>query len=174
VPAAPGAPSGDAADRLKGMSADELARLGRTDKRAFLEALRPAAEESERRYGVPAAVTLAQAALETGWGRAIIPGFNIFGIKGKGPAGTISRGTWEVYSGRRVNITANFARYNDFYEAVMLHGKLFHNGYYDRAMNQYQRDRDPHAFARNITGTYATDPSYGRKLSEIMRTYGLA
>lgn len=156
------------------MSPEELEQLGRTDKRAFLEALRPAAEESERLYGVPAAVTMAQAALETGWGKAIIPGFNIFGIKGKGPAGTSSQGTWEVYNGRRVNINANFARYNNFHEAVMLHGKLFHNGYYDKAVRQFAQDRDPHAFARNITGTYATDPGYGRKLSEIMRTYGLA
>ena len=156
------------------MSAEELARLGRTDKRAFLEALRPAAEESQRKYGVPAAVILAQAALETGWGRHIIPGFNWFGIKGRGPAGTVNKGTWEVYNGRRVTINANFAKYHDFYEAVMSHGKLYHNGYYDKAVTGYARDRDPHAFARRITGIYATDPRYGAKLSQIMRDYGLA
>jgi flagellum-specific peptidoglycan hydrolase FlgJ len=156
------------------MSAEELARLGRTDKRAFLDALRPAAEESQRKYGVPAAVILAQAALETGWGRHIIPGFNLFGIKGRGPAGTVNKGTWEVYNGQRVTIKANFAKYHDFYEAVMSHGKLYHNGYYDKAVTGYARDRDPHAFARRITGIYATDPQYGAKLSQIMRDYGLA
>ena len=30
------------------------------------------------------------------------------------------------------------------------------------------------AFARNITGTYATDPAYGSKLSSIMKDYDLA
>jgi flagellum-specific peptidoglycan hydrolase FlgJ len=173
---APGGPAADPAgvQRLTSLSPEELARLGRTDKAAFFAALRPAAEEAERRYGVPAAVTLAQAALETGWGQHIIPGYNIFGIKGKGPAGTVNRGTWEVYGGRKVTIRANFARYNNFAEAVTLHGKLFHNGYYDKAVAQYARDKDPHAFARNITGTYATDPSYGRKLSSIIRQYHLA
>lgn len=156
------------------MTPEELAHLGRTNKKAFFDALRPAALEAERRYGVPAAVTLAQAALETGWGKHIIPGFNIFGIKGKGTAGTVNKGTWEVYNGRRVEIRANFARYNNFAEGVMMHGKLFHNGHYDRAMAAYRQNPDPHTFAQNITGTYATDPSYGRKLSSIMRQYGLA
>ncbi|MFN3431827.1 MAG: glycoside hydrolase family 73 protein, partial [Candidatus Sericytochromatia bacterium] len=150
-----------------------LARLGAEDKAGFFAALRPAAEEAEREYGVPAAITLAQAALETGWGKHIIPGYNIFGIKGTGPAGTVSKGTWEVYDGKKVTITANFAKYHNFYEAVKLHGKLFHNGYYDKAMNQYARDKDPFAFARNITGTYATDPEYADKLSSIMRDYNL-
>jgi flagellum-specific peptidoglycan hydrolase FlgJ len=166
-------PDSGAADKLKNLSAEELARLGAEDKAGFFAALRPAAEEAEREYGVPAAITLAQAALETGWGKHIIPGFNIFGIKGTGPAGTVSKGTWEVYNGKTVTITANFAKYHDFYEAVKLHGKLFHNGYYDKAMEQYAKDKDPFAFARNITGTYATDPEYGDKLSSIMRDYNL-
>lgn len=180
-PVTPSAPAGpqtpiDPAqvNKLKTLSAAELKRLGATDKAAFFAALRPAAEAAEREYGVPAAVTLAQAALETGWGQHIIPGYNIFGIKGKGTAGSSSQATWEVYGGRHVNINANFAAYNNFYEGVEAHGKLFHNGYYDKAMNQYARDHDPYAFARNITGTYATDPSYGQKLSEIMRQYHLA
>ena len=82
-------------------------------------------------------------------------------------------GTHAVYDGKTVTITANFAKYHDFYEAVKLHGKLFHNGYYDKAMEQYAKDKDPFAFARNITGTYATDPEYGDKLSSIMRDYNL-
>lgn len=156
------------------MSPEELKRLGATDKKAFLEALRPAAEEMERQFGVPAAITLAQAALETGWGRSIIPGFNIFGIKGRGNAGTVSLSTGEVYGGRSVRIRANFARYQNFYDAVVAHGRLFHNGHYTKAMKAYERNRDPFDFARNITGVYATDPSYASKLSDIMRRYQLA
>ena len=136
--------------------------------------LRPAAEAAERKYGVPAAVTLAQAALETGWGQHIIPGFNIFGVKGHGTAGMTTQTTREVYGGKSVTIKAGFAKYNNFYEGVEAHGKLFHNGYYDKAMNQYAQDHDPYKFANNITGTYATDPSYGQKLGQIMRQYHLA
>jgi flagellum-specific peptidoglycan hydrolase FlgJ len=171
----PSADKPDAGDaqKLKDLAPQELARLGREDKKGFFDALRPAAEEAERKYGVPAAITLAQAALETGWAQHIIPGYNIFGIKGHGPAGTTSQGTWEVYSGKKVTITANFAKYNNFYEAVLLHGKLFHNGYYDKAIDQYAKDHDAFAFAKNITGVYATDPSYGSKLSSIIRQYKL-
>jgi flagellum-specific peptidoglycan hydrolase FlgJ len=159
--------------QLETLSPQELARLGREDKAGFFAALRPAAEEAERQYGVPAAVTLAQAALETGWGQHIIPGYNIFGIKGKGPAGTTEQGTSEVYGGKTVHISANFAKYHNFYEGVVEHGKLFHNGYYGKAMDQFQRDHDPIAFGRNLTGVYATDPEYGDKLASIMRGYHL-
>lgn len=162
-----------AIEALKRLSPAELTRMGQNDKKRFFEVLRPAAEESERKHGVPAAVTLAQAALETGWGKSIIPGFNIFGIKGTGPAGTISKQTWEHYDGKDVTITANFAKYHNFYEAVSEHGKRFHNGYYDKAINAYAKKPDPFQFARNITGIYATDPNYGNKLITLMQEYDL-
>ncbi len=154
-------------------STDQLARLGETDKHAFFAALRPAAEEAERHYMVPAAVTLAQAALETGWGKYAIEGYNLFGVKGTGPAGTTSVRTHEYIDGRRVAVTDQFAKYHSVHEAVMEHGRLFHNGYYTKAVDQYYRDRDPRAFARNIQGIYATDPEYARKLIQIMAAYDL-
>lgn len=165
--------SNAAIEALKKLTPAELANLGATNKKKFFEVLRPAAEEAERKYGVPAAITLAQAALETGWGKSIIEGYNLFGIKGKGPAGTVSKKTWEVYNGKKVTITANFAKYHNFYEAVAEHGKLFHNGYYTKAMEAYKKNKDPFEFARLITGIYATDPQYGDKLISIMKTYNL-
>jgi flagellum-specific peptidoglycan hydrolase FlgJ len=162
------------ASGLAKLKPEQLAELGRTNKQAFFDALRPAAEAAERQYGVPAAITLAQAALESGWGAHAIGGYNIFGIKGTGPAGTVSVQTQEYENGHYVTIHDNFAKYNNFYEAVLLHGKLFHNGYYDKAVNQFARDHDPYAFARNIQGIYATSPVYANSLTSIMRTYHLA
>src|SRR5262249_18117518 len=46
----------------------------------FLAAASRAAVRSERLYGVPAELTLAQPILESGWG-AKMPGCNCFGIK---------------------------------------------------------------------------------------------
>lgn len=161
------------ADPLAGMTEAELRALGRNDRKRFLEVLKPAAEAAERKYGVPATITLAQAAHETGWGASIIDGFNLFGIKGRGPAGSIHLPTQEYLNGQWVTVNAAFARYHSFEEAVMEHGALFHNGYYNKAMAQYAQDHDPLAFAYNITGIYATDPGYGRKLEAIMRAYGL-
>lgn len=159
--------------QLASMSREELKELGRTDKQAFLEALRPAAEEGERIYGVPASVTLAQAALETGWGQHIPQGFNLFGIKGRGSAGSIALRTQEHVNGRVVTITDNFAKYNDFYESVVAHGRLFHNGYYDKAINQFKQDGSAENFVRNIHGIYATDRDYQGKVLSIMQEYNL-
>ncbi|HEY9766113.1 MAG TPA: glucosaminidase domain-containing protein [Chroococcales cyanobacterium] len=161
-------------ERLKALSTAELARLGVNDKQAFFAALRPAAEEAEKLYGVPAEVTLAQAALESGWGKSALGGFNIFGIKGSGPAGTVSSKTQEWVSGRYVTITANFAKYGNFYQAVVEHGKRFHNGYYDKAVNQFAQDKDYRKFIQNIQGIYATDPKYSSKLLSIIDDYHLA
>lgn len=162
-----------AINRLKTMTPQELKQLGENDKKAFFEALLPAAIESEKTFGVPAEVTLAQAALESGWAESPIGGYNIFGIKGSGPAGTVSVRTHEFYNGKRVNISDNFAKYNNFYEATQRHGKLFHNGYYDKAVTQYAKDRNATRFIDNIHGIYATDPKYSQKIKAIINDFGL-
>ncbi|MGV3524934.1 MAG: glycoside hydrolase family 73 protein [Candidatus Sericytochromatia bacterium] len=177
-PAAPALGMGDlrfrsALERLKQMPPAELKRLGENDPKAFFAALLPAAIESEKQFGVPAEVTLAQAALESGWARSPIGGYNIFGIKGSGPAGKTSVNTKEFLDGRWVTIRDGFAKYNNFYEAVKEHGELFHNGYYDKAVNQYAKDRNTNRFIDNIQGIYATDPGYSRKIKSLIADHGL-
>ena len=172
VPAHPAVPSGDA-EALRDVTPKQLAHLGATDKAKFFAVLKPAAVESERRYGVPWQVTLAQAALESGWAKHGIGGYNIFGIKGKGPAGSVVTSTKEWRGGRYVTEDARFAKYHDYYEAVVEHGKLFHNGYYKKAMEQFPKDRDPVNFIKNINGIYATSPTYSQNIIAIMRQYGL-
>lgn len=158
---------------LETMQPAELKALGKNDKEAFFEALLPAAIESEKKYGVPAELTLAQAALESGWAASPIGGYNIFGIKGTGPAGKTSVSTKEFYDGKWVNVKDGFAKYHNFAEAMERHGKLFHNGYYDKAVNQFARDRNTYAFIDNIQGIYATDPRYSQKIKAIIEDYGL-
>ncbi|MBM3266345.1 MAG: glucosaminidase domain-containing protein [Candidatus Sericytochromatia bacterium] len=160
-------------DALRKVTPAQLAQWGATDKDRFFAALKPAAVEAEQKYGVPWQITLAQAALESGWGKHAIGGYNIFGIKGTGPAGSVAVKTQEYVNGRYITITAKFARYHDFYEAVSLHGKLFHNGYYDKALAGFKRDRSPVNFAKNIHGIYATSPVYAQSLIRIMQQYDL-
>lgn len=167
-------PAAQPDSKLASVTTDELKQMGANDKKAFFETLRPAAEAAEEKYGVPAAVTLAQAALESGWGKSAIGGYNIFGIKGTGPAGTEVVNTSEFENGRYIRIDDNFAKYHNFEEAIEQHAKVLLKSYYTKAMDQYEKDKDPKAFAHNITGIYATDPNYGTKLNSIMDTYGLA
>ncbi|PIQ28623.1 hypothetical protein COW36_12375 [bacterium (Candidatus Blackallbacteria) CG17_big_fil_post_rev_8_21_14_2_50_48_46] len=148
-------------------------QLKKMDASQFFKTLLPAALESERVYHVPAAVTLAQAALESGFAASPIGGYNIFGIKGRGPAGSVMVGTTEYYGGKKTAIQDRFAKYHDFYEAVSAHGKLFHNGYYDKAVTQFAKDQNTHRFIDNMAKTYATDPQYASKLKSMIQQYGL-
>jgi flagellum-specific peptidoglycan hydrolase FlgJ len=152
------------------MKPAELAKLGKTDKKAFFAALLPAALESERKYGVPAEVTLAQAALESGWAKSPIGGYNIFGIKGSGPAGSVKLGTVE-YGNQATK--ARFAKYHNFYEAIGEHGKVYNNGSYKKGMAQYAKDKNPQKFIDNIAKIYATTPGYGATLKSMISKYKL-
>ena len=164
-----------AAERLKRVSTAQLAEAGKNNKSEFFKLLLPAALEAERIYGVPASVTLAQAALESGWGKHAIGGYNIFGIKGKGPAGTVNVGTKEFINGKYVSIKDNFAKYNNFYEAVMLHGKLFHAGYkgYTKGLQVYKQTGNDNAFIDAVGKTYATSPTYSADIKKLMKDYDL-
>lgn len=163
-------PAQSPAERLKHMKSAELKQLGKTNKPAFFAALLPAALDSERKYGVPAEVILAQAALESGWGKHAIGGFNIFGIKGSGPAGTVKLATHE---GSGKASMANFAKFNNFHEAVVEHGEMYNNGSYTDGMKAYAKNKDPFKFVDQIAGVYATAPDYASKVKRVMRDYGL-
>lgn len=164
-----------AAERLKIVSPQQLKDAGIRDKKEFFKMLLPAALESERKYGVPASVTLAQAALESGWAKSPIGGYNIFGIKGSGPAGTVRVPTKEFIKGRYVTINDNFAKYNNFYEAVMKHGQVFQGDYkgYKNGLSTYSKTKNDYAFIDAVASTYATDPKYKESIKQIMKDYDL-
>jgi Mannosyl-glycoprotein endo-beta-N-acetylglucosaminidase len=128
---------------------------------------------AQQTYGVPAAVTIAQAIDESGWGQSALASedYNLFGIKGTGPAGSVALPTQEVYDGQTVNITADFRVYHDVAESIDDHGKLLaESGSYSAAMASKQ---SPNSFANALTGVYATDPGYGSQLIDLMRKYNL-
>ncbi|MGM0601161.1 MAG: glucosaminidase domain-containing protein [Candidatus Rifleibacteriota bacterium] len=144
-------------------------RGGRLSPSEFGRLFGPVARESQRRTGIPASIILAQAALETGWGRATMgDGKNLFGIKGTGPAGSISVPTREYINGRYVNITDNFRKYNTWMESIEDHARLLQNSRYAECM---RNSDNPDQFARELQRAgYATDPQYASKLISIMRS----
>jgi hypothetical protein len=128
---------------------------------------------AQARYGVPAAVTIAQAIDESGWGQSSLAtrDNNLFGIKGIGPAGGDQQPTQEYDNGQLVTRTSTFRVYHNIAQSIDDHGKLLAtSGYYTQAMADRQ---DPNAFASALTGVYATDPGYGAKLISLMQQYGL-
>jgi flagellum-specific peptidoglycan hydrolase FlgJ len=142
-------------------------------QQAFIGEVVPGAVAVQRRYGVPASVTIAQAIDESGWGRSSLAteDHNLFGIKGTGPAGSDAQPTHEFENGQSVMRTASFRVYHNAAESIDDHGKLLATSEYYRQPMAYRHD--PNALAAALTGVYATDPDYGAKLIVLMRRYDL-
>jgi flagellum-specific peptidoglycan hydrolase FlgJ len=146
---------------------------GTPSEQHFIAAVAPGAIAAQRRYGVPAAVTIAQAIDESGWGQSTLASAdnNLFGIKGSGPAGSVFLPTQEYENGQFVTLTMPFRVYQNVAQSIEDHGKLLATSqYYQQAMAERH---DPNAFAAALTGIYATDPQYGTKLIALMRRYDL-
>ncbi len=144
-----------------------------SSQQAFISEVAPGAIAAQSRYGIPAAVTIAQAIDESSWGQSAlaIRDHNLFGIKGTGPAGSDMLPTREYQNGQWVTQSAPFRVYHNVAESIADHGQLLASGpSYQHAM----ADRHlPDAFATDLTGVYATDPQYGANLIAIMRLYNL-
>lgn len=145
---------------------------GKLPPETFVRLIGPAAKQSMARTEVPASVTIAQAALETGWGGSTIGNAkNLFGIKGTGPAGSVTMPTREYLNGRSVTVQDKFRAYNTWSESIDDHSKLLQGSRYRPAM-AYKGNPDMFAAQLQRCG-YATDPSYAKKLVSIMKTWNL-
>jgi flagellum-specific peptidoglycan hydrolase FlgJ len=171
-PAAP-APAASPSRSSASSSPKQSATPGTRDQQAFISLVAPGAVAAQQRYGVPASVTIAQAIEESAWGQSSLTAqyHNLFGIKGAGPAGSVTLPTQEYQNGSWVTIDAQFAVYHNDAESIADHAELLAtSGYYARAM----ADRAyPDAFASDLTGVYATDPGYGANLIALMKLYNL-
>jgi peptidoglycan hydrolase FlgJ len=140
----------------------------------FVKELWPCAEEAGKELGVDPRHLLAQAALETGWGKSLPcdtngnPSFNMFGIKaGESWTGdSVSVRTLEFEGGIPVPKHAKFRSYDSAAESFRDYVALLRdNPRYADALNT---GSDAKAFATALQrGGYATDPAYARKLTAI-------
>ncbi len=138
----------------------------------FIAAVSPAACQSAAVTKIPASFTVAEAALESGWG-AHAPGMNLFGIKADqswtGPVTT--QRTREVVKGQTVYITARFRAYTDWLGSIQDHAAfLLDNERYAPAFQCTDGESFAHAVA---AAGYATDPNYATEICEIIKAHGL-
>ncbi len=172
-PARPAAPAHAAGPYRKYTAAETGTAPGTRAQQAFINEVAPGAMAAQRRFGVPASVTIAQAIEESAWGGSSLAAVqhNLFGIKGTGPAGSVLLPTSEFLNGNWETVNAPFRVYHNIAESIADHAELLAtSGYYQRAM----ADRAvPDAFAHDLTGVYATDPEYGANLVALMRLYNL-
>jgi len=144
------------------------------EREQFISRLMPHATEAARELGVDPRNLIAQAALETGWGRSQ-PGDsnNLFGIKaGPGWNGaSVQANTEEFAGGESQRVDADFRAYGSPRESVQDYVRLIRdNPRYAGALNT---GSDTQAFAVALQrGGYATDPDYARKLVAVAAEIG--
>jgi peptidoglycan hydrolase FlgJ len=142
---------------------------------AFVAALYPHAEKVGAELGVDPRAIVAQAALETGWGKHMIEdsngrnSFNFFGIKAdqrwQGDSVTVT--THEVRNGVTLKEKAAFRAYDSLDEGLRDYASFLQSSRYQDAIGQ-GLDADQYGFALQKAG-YATDPRYGEKIRQIAR-----
>jgi flagellum-specific peptidoglycan hydrolase FlgJ len=143
------------------------------DKSEFLKQLAPAVLALARRAGLPASVILAQAILESDWGRSELArrNHNLFGIKAHGPADAVVYTTTEFTGERSRRVKARFAAYDSYGGCLADYARVLARPRYARARAVAA---NPFAFAVELQRCgYATDPRYARKLALLIRRYRL-
>ena len=144
--------------------------------RAFVDKMRPYAEVAAKAVGVPAELLLAQAGLETGWGRSQpkaadgSASHNLFGIKaGRGWNGAVSvASTTEYVAGAIVRTVDKFRSYGSYTEAFKDFGRMLTSS--GRYASAVAKSDDPVAYAQGLQrGGYATDPHYADKLLRAIK-----
>lgn len=142
---------------------------------AFIDTLRPHARRAAARLGVEPRALLAQAALETGWGRGIIDlpdgrsSHNLFGIKaGAGWRGErVNAPTIEFESGAMRPVRAAFRAYGSPAESFDDYANFISGQ--PRYQAALAAAGDAHAYLRELQAAgYATDPRYAEKIMALM------
>jgi hypothetical protein len=146
----------------------------------FVDAVYQEAKIDEASSKVPAAITTAQACLETGYGKSIptdiktdIYSYNLFGIKGSGSAGSVTIWTQEFDNVKQkmVKIKDYFAAYNNFHESIKGRSNFLKGN--PRYKTLFENS-DPAKWAHGLQKCgYATDPDYAAKLISIIKQWDL-
>lgn len=149
-------------------------------KRLFIDEIAPAAQMIEKKYQILPSLIIAQACLESGFGKSALAttGKNLFGIKGtyQGDFVLMPTKEWNKQKGWHT-IEAKFRRYPSWKESIEDHAQLFVRGLSREKTNRYQAvlgeiNYKKATLAVKAAG-YATDPHYPDLLNTIIEQYGL-
>ena len=166
---------------------------GKTDSKpyteAFIEKVAPLAQDEQKAKGILASITIAQAILESGWGRSelAVNANNLFGMKKSLSGNTWSGSAWdgksvysketkEVYASGPATVQADFRAYKSWQESVEDHSAYL-LGAKNGSVLRYEglKNCADHRKAAQIikNGGYATSPTYVEKLCSIIEEWKL-
>jgi flagellum-specific peptidoglycan hydrolase FlgJ len=147
-------------------------------QQAFLDATAQPARDAAALTGVPASVTVAQAILESDWGRSglALNANNYFGMKVMGTLGNngvVYMPTSEYDSeGQLYETVSAFRAYKSLTDSLADHDRLLQTG--SRYATAMKSANDPTQFAALLAQAgYSTDPAYASKLVALMDRYNL-
>ena len=140
----------------------------------FITELKPLAEKYGKEIGVSPNVLIAQAALETGWGKHMLSttngqSHNLFGIKAssnwQGQSATAK--TLEYRDGEMKQESAAFRSYDSFEQSFADYVSFVKsNQRYEKAL---QNTADEKQYIKELhSAGYATDPNYAEKIISIL------
>jgi flagellar protein FlgJ len=142
---------------------------------AFVSHMKPYAKQAARALGTDPALLIAQAALETGWGKKVINNAlgssnNLFNIKAdpRWQGQKVATKTLEFHDGIAVQEQAAFRSYDSYQHSFDdFVNFLQHNPRYSKALTH---SNQPQQFIREIhQAGYATDPNYSNKVLAVMK-----
>jgi hypothetical protein len=135
----------------------------------FIEMVRPGAIKAYREDKILPSLTIAQAILESAWGKSA-PGYNLFGVKWTPGYDYIIKPTWEYINKEWVKVEAKFRKYNSYEESILDHSVLL-------CKPRYKAVREAKDYKTACTeiqkAGYATDPNYASKLINLIERYNL-
>lgn len=145
----------------------------------YLDMVSGLAKNTQGSTGMSAALQVAQAILETGWGQSVPVdkytgqfSYNLFGIKGEGSKGSVISNTWEEYNGVAFRVDDSFRAYNNVNESWQDHKDLLLLRERYAPFREVMFDSTEGAWALRRCG-YATDSQYAIKLIDIINRYDL-
>jgi flagellum-specific peptidoglycan hydrolase FlgJ len=134
-----------------------------------------AAKAAQKAHKVPASVSLAQWAIESGWGKHMPPGSNNpFGMKVRKNKNDpfVEVKTREVIKGKTIYIMAKFRKFTSIEEAFLAKGLLLSTApVYAKA---FAKLPDVTAFVDAFAPIYATDPSYAKLIKSVITSNNLS
>ena len=145
----------------------------------FIQTILPLAVKTQRGTGLPAVIMVAQAALETGYGKYILKNtqttkssYNLFNIKGEGPAGSILVSTLEYQGEKLIKVDSYFRAYHSYQESFNDYASfILRTSRYEPAVAVAYY---PEKYARQLQECgYATDPKYAEKLLNVAKECSL-
>lgn len=160
--------------RHMGAAVQAVAHFVPGDPVDFVTRMAPFARRAAEKLGVSVRAVLAQAALETQWGKHMprhgdgSPSFNLFGMKAGSSwdGARVTVPTLEVEGGVPVRRHAAFRAYASPAQSFEDYARLLgDNPRYAQALG---KGDDVAGFAQGLVqGGYATDPAYARKIAAI-------